>query len=123
MGLIPNPWLLAVVASASFASGWWVNGWRHDARDAERVREANRTQWLRVERQDVKAGNYEKAKIQIREKFVPITETVDRIVTRIEYRDICLDDDGLRVVERALANPGSAASQPAPAVSGPAQPR
>lgn len=110
--------ILAIIAALGFGGGWTVNGWRHDSIERARIEAANRDQLRRIERQDVKAVQHEREKVVIREKFVPITETVDRIVVRYADRS-CLDDDGLRVVNAAIAA-AATASQPARAVPGPA---
>lgn len=41
-----------------------------------------------------------------------ITKTVDKIVERPVYRNVCLDDDGLRAANDALSGKTTAAGQP-----------
>lgn len=49
------------------------------------------------------AEQLEVAKSERKVVYETITKTVDRIVDRPVYRNLCLDDDGLRNVNTALA--------------------
>lgn len=99
--------LYAVVAAIIFAAGAasgikWHAGQDAIAENARKVNE-RATERLRRQNSETAAVGYEKAKVVIREKYVPITETVERVVNKIEYRDrICLDDDGVHAANRAL---------------------
>lgn len=55
---------------------------------------------------------HEETKTVIATKFITIKETVDNVITKIEYRDrVCYDADGLRAHARAIRVTG-AASEP-----------
>jgi len=114
-----GPWLYIVIAAGSFAAAWQTQNWRHAYQERKTVEQIHADQLKRIERQDVKAEAYEKAKVVIRTKFVPITQEVERVVNTIEYRDrACLDDAGLRLANQAIGAAAPAASEPARAVSG-----
>lgn len=72
----------------------------------------------RLDRQDGAAQGHERDKERMRVQFVTITEEVERVVEKPIYRDVCLDDDGLRILRRAIDG-SEAASEPAPALPGP----
>lgn len=65
-------------------------------------------------RNDEIAGNLTTQNAAREVQYATITKTVDRIVDRPVYRDVCLDADGLRNINAALAgkanDPGVAAS-------------
>lgn len=113
------PALIAVALIAGLAlggtGGWWVQGWRWRAADADRLeleREARRGQ---VHAADGAAVRHETTRAAIRAQQQFISREVERVVESPVYRDVCLDADGLRLVVQAAgaaANPG----QLAPAV-------
>jgi len=102
-----------------FGGGWKTQAWRYDSAELDRSRAASRDQLKKIERVDDAAAKHEtfKAKEQIR--YVYRTQLVDRIVERPVYRDACFDDDGLRVLNDAIAG-REPAGEPASAVPGPA---
>lgn len=76
----------------------------------------------KLDRGDKAAAGHEADKVRIRTEFLTITEEVERVVEKPVYRDICFDDDGLRIIGAALG-PSPAASEPAPALPGSAASR
>lgn len=110
----------AVIAVSSFLAG---DKWRSGivaARDLKAVQEVARVQILRADRADQAAERHEKAKASIEVRYETITKEVQHVVEKPVYRNICLDDDGLRVIRDALATASaSAASEPARSVSSP----
>ena len=105
------PWLSIGLLSLvlGFCSGWKVHDWKtnSEARELEVVA-------------DDKAEKHEQFKEKERVRYVTITKTVDRIVTKPFYlpSEQCLDDDGLRQLREAIdpslaasAVPASGASQ------------
>lgn len=117
-------WVIA--AAALFGGGFWAGDqWRAGivAQDALEQKAANDRAAARVARQGDKAAErHEVVKEVLRTEFVPITQEIERVVTKIEYRDrACLDDDGLRSAQAAITAANRAAGFPAPAVSAPAR--
>lgn len=55
----------------------------------------------------LEAGN-----VQAKVVYRTITQTVDKVVEKPVYRSMCLDDDGLRVANQALAGSLAAPRQP-----------
>jgi hypothetical protein len=58
------------------------------------------------------ATDLEKGNAKARVVYRTITREVDKIVERPVYRNVCLDDDGLRRANAALAEAGAAAAEP-----------
>lgn len=112
---------VAVALLAAFLSGagtWKVQDWRYAAKDKERMEAAQEARRMAEKRGDGAAVGHEGDKVKIRKVFVPINQEVERVVEKPVYRDVCFDDDGLRLVATAiLATP--TASQPAGTVSRP----
>lgn len=71
-----------------------------------------------VVRQVAASAQLEEKKDAQQVVYRTLTRTVDRIVEKPVYRNVCLDDDGLRAANAALAAAG-AAGGPHPAVPGP----
>lgn len=108
--------LLLAVAIAGFAAGvkW------HAGQDAiaEQARQVNQRAAERLRRQNTNtaAAVHEVDKVEIRTVFKTITEEVERVVEKPVYRDVCLDADGLRVIQSAIDRVNGTAGQPGHAV-------
>lgn len=107
-----------IAAAVAGFSAWQVQSWRHDAQDKERMEIAAKEQGIRVQRIDTAAVGHEADKRDLRTQFLTITETVEKIVEKPIYRDMCLDADGLRALQSAV-QPRAAASEPARTVPRP----
>lgn len=121
-----NLYVIVAIALAAFASGgatsWKVQSWRHDAQEKQRMEQEAKEQGIRAQRIDTAASGHEADKKEIQAERVTITKTVEKIVEKPVYRDMCLDDDGLRALGAAIA-PDPAASQPQGAVPRPSSSR
>lgn len=95
---------------------WRVQEWRHDSIDKERIEAAQETERLRARVADKTSEKHEVFKEKERVVYKTITETVDKIVERPVYRNLCLDTDGLQQLNAAVTGTLPAASEPAPAV-------
>lgn len=109
----------AIAGSLAFGSGWTVHGWRRDAADLARQEDAAELARLKARTADTAAEVHEVFKERERVVYQTITETVDRIVERPVYRNVCLDADGLRALSDAIHGRASDPGQPSPAVPGP----
>ena len=96
--------LLLACLVAGFAAGvkW------HAGQDAikEQARQVNQRAAERLQRQNsnTAAIAHEADKSVIKKVFVPITQEVERVVSKVEYRDrACLDPAGLRVIQSAIS--------------------
>ena len=100
----------AVVAGAlAFGGAWRVQDWRFGAKEKERLEQEAELRRMNAKRVDTAAVNHENFKERERVVYQTITETVDRIVERPVYRNVCLDDDGVRALNAAIrgaADPG-----------------
>lgn len=121
LNLIPGMGALkagvAVIAIlGAFTAGWKVESWRWGAAETA-VAEAN---IHAIEAQAAK-NNVASAALATKEENVrvvtqTITRTVNKIVEKPVYRNVCLEPDGLRAVNSALAGQAPVAGQPDGAV-------
>lgn len=119
LGLLTGPWGLyikIVLVAAVFFAGWTVNGWRLEAsyKDAQldaMVIMAEKREEAEAKNQTLSA-ELEKSRNEKRIVYRNVTQQVDRIIDRPVYRNECLDPDGLRAVNTALAGKAEAPSQP-----------
>lgn len=109
-----------VAAVLAFSSAWKVQNWRHDAQDKARMEAEQETQRLRARVADKASEGHEQFKEKERVEYQTIVETVERIVDRPVYRNVCFDADGLRQLNAAITGRQPAASEPTPAVPRPA---
>ena len=113
--------LVALVVA--FGAGWKVEGWRWDASEKAAV-QAALAKYQQETAQAAKASSTLAAQQeQNHAEIRTITRTVDRIVVRPVYRNVCLDADGLRAVNAALAGKAAAAGKPDGAVPAADAPR
>lgn len=110
--------IAAVLLLASFLGGWTVQGWRRDSLDAEAVEASQELRRMNSRGANTAAEGHEKDKEAIRTEFQTITETVEKIVEKVSYRNVCFDDDGMRAVAEAIGN-RPAASKPSDAMPKP----
>jgi hypothetical protein len=106
----------AVAAAVAFGAGWKAQGWRRDSAELERREDAAELVRLRARKADTAAATHEVFKERERVVYQVITETVDRIVERPVYRNVCLDPDGLRVLSDAIHGGHNDSGKPSPAV-------
>ena len=104
--------IVALIATGGFLTGWWVNGWRHDAIALARmesdqraiqaaVEQAKKIAALREERFDTAALlDIERNKKARVEKEI-VTNEVIRYVQTPASRECGLDSDGVRIIDRA----------------------
>jgi hypothetical protein len=110
---------IAVVAAIFFA-GWAANGWRLNAKhDADKLAAAKAAK----EAYDAKAKQYNEASAALEAArnereivYRTIEKRVEKVVERPVYRNACLDSDGLRAINDALAGRASDPAESAPAV-------
>lgn len=110
-----------VAAGAAALGAWQVQEWRYGAQEAERLEMVAKEQFRRADRIDTASVGHERDKAEIVTEFVEIIREVDRVVEKPVYRDMCLDDDGMRVLSDAINGPDPA-SKPAGAVPRPSAP-
>lgn len=103
-----------LIGSAVAGIGAWnVQAWRHDSAVLAAQVNQHATERMRRQNANTAATVHEAEKVVIREKFVPIIQEVDRVVTQTVYRDnVCLPDDGLRVLRSAIARANGDPGEP-----------
>ncbi len=110
-------YLYILTAAIAFAAGgtaaWRVQAWRYDSAELERVEHTREVEKMRRQAAGNAAAVHEKEKVVIREKFVPIIQEVDKIVTQVVYRDTaCFPPDGLSVIRSAIDRANGTAGEP-----------
>lgn len=108
---------LAVASAVAFGSGWGVRGWRADSQRVAEIERAAKDQAIRVERVDVAAVSHEKYKAAVAVREKAVAKEVERVVQEPVYRNVCLDDDGLRILAEDIAA-RAPAGQSAPGLPG-----
>lgn len=123
--MIPLPSLelvkILVISAVMFALmvlGWTVRGWKEDA---ARLKEKNAV--IAVvdafhAHEGRVAATLEEKLAQLRANQTIVEKHYAQIVDRPVYRNVCLDDDGLRLIEAARRGEAPA-SQPAATVPAP----
>lgn len=115
MFLDPRIWLAIFLIGGSLGLGWTTRGWfENDARLKEQ-RAAALEQFRRAEVAGRAGADHESVRAQLDDEGRTINEGVNRVVEKPVYRDVCLDDDGMRELTAAITG-RRAASQPATAV-------
>ena len=125
-----RPYLTLIAAAAAFAAGVWIGHgmtaaiYRKDiiaeqAAKIEAVKQAADAVQAAAVAANQHAEELEKARAQREIVYRTITQQVDKIVDRPVYRNVCLDDSGLRVINDALRGEASPdTGQPDAAVPG-----
>ena len=110
--------LLAGVAFGGWA-GWQVQDWRHGRQDAQRIERQARDTLRNIERGQQSADTYTTEQTHAEPARKEIVRTVEKIVARPVYRNVCFDDDGLQQLRAAIAAgaPASGAAARLPADS------
>lgn len=115
--MIPPTWLFAG-ALALFVAGGWCGHRITAEHDAAKAAEAERAAAAAYQARTVElntiAAQLEQSRHDRKTIYRTITRDVEKVVTRDVYRNECLDTDGLRIVNDALA--GARTGQPDAAV-------
>lgn len=119
-------YVIATLCLASLAcggaGGWTARGWKAAADDQQRRDNEAETARLRAKRVDSAAEALEQKEASTAIRWRTVTKEVAHVVEKPVYRNVCLDDDGLRLIAaevgaRSASQP--AAAVPAAAASGP----
>lgn len=103
-------------AAIAFAGAWQIQAWRADSAELKRT-QAAKTEFLKREKEAYAPSvAHEQFKQRERVVYEVITETVDKIIERPVYRNVCIDPDGLRSLNAAVRGSADDPSQPRPAV-------
>jgi hypothetical protein len=106
---------LGVLVVGMAGSAWAAhkatsNAWKADLLEAERAH----TEALiaEIERTNTVAAELEVERGKSKTIYKTITKRVDKIIDRPVYRNVCLDDDGLRLVRAAIAGQAPDSGEP-----------
>lgn len=100
-----NTWLsVVVVAGLLTSSGWFARGWWEDSKELAAHSAV-------VETQRLVAVSLEEKLQQLRENERTVVRETTKVVERPVYRNVCLDDTGVQLVNAAKAGK-RASSQP-----------
>lgn len=111
-------------AAVAGIGAWNVQAWRFDSERLAAQVNQRATERLRRQNANTAAVVHEAEKVVIREKFVPITEEIERVVTQVVYRDgVCLPPDGVSIIRSAIARANGDPGKPGDSLpAGPATP-
>lgn len=101
----------AIAATVAFGTAWTVQGWRYEAKDAERIAAETTVREAVAAQANTAATGHEGDKVKIKTKYVTITETVEKVIENPIYNATCFSPDGMRTHSDAVSLTG-AASQP-----------
>lgn len=93
-----------------FGGAWQTQTWRYGAIEAKRLTALTEAEKKRDKYSYDASVKFEKEKARVETIFQTITETVEVIIDRPVYRNVCYDADGLRALQRAIGE--TASSQP-----------
>lgn len=93
-----------IAAVLAFSGAWTVQDWRFGAKEAARLEQEREAQRANAKTADTASQTHEEAKVEIKTEFKTIYSEVERVVEKPVYRNVCFDDDGLRLITRALAD-------------------
>ena len=93
---------VAVSALLAFGSAWKIQDWRFDSKEKERLEQVQEAKQMREKQISAASVGYEKKKGVTRVKYVTITQEVEKIVDRPVYKNICLDDDGIKLINEGI---------------------
>ena len=86
----------------AFGSAWKIQDWRFDSKEKERLEQVQEAKQMREKQISAASVEYEKKKEVTRVKYVTITQEVEKIVDRPVYKNICLDDDGIKLINEGI---------------------
>ncbi|MBS3998466.1 MAG: hypothetical protein KGZ67_14230 [Hydrogenophaga sp.] len=109
--------MLLIGLAIGATAGWQVQGWRQGRIDAQRIERQARDTLRNIERGQQAADTYTQEQAHVQPTRQQITRTVERIVTRDVYRNVCFDDGGMRELRAAIATgaPSGGAAEALPA--------
>jgi hypothetical protein len=102
-----NAYLTAIAAAAVFAlgagSGYKLTADHFTAKEAKEQEAAAEAYQAKAEELNAVSAQLEQAKNERKVVYRTITKQVEKVVTRDVYRNVCLDDSGVQLVNAALA--------------------
>ena len=110
-----------LVLAATFGTGWATRGWHEAALRESDAKARAEAQKIIDDKADASARDHEAMRAALAVQQRVVTKEVAHVVEKPIYRNVCLDDDGLRVLNAAVG--AASVSEPAPALPAPAAPQ
>jgi len=92
----------ALAGVLAFGSAWKIQDWRFGSKEKERLEQVQEAKRMREKQVVTASENYEKKKEVTRVKYVTITQEVEKIVDRPVYKNICIDEDGIKLINEGI---------------------
>lgn len=112
----------AAAMVAGFAMGWQIHSWKAGAEEARAARAASLELEGRDRRIHAASAQYQVKLAAAQERERIVIQEVERVASKPEYRDQCLDDDGMRIltddIESSNARRGLGPAVPAASAPG-----
>jgi hypothetical protein len=109
-------WVEGIIAACLVfglaATGWIARGWKEDSQDLHAAKAIDKAVAAFRTHEENIANSLEKALSKLRANQRVVEKHRETVIERPVYRNICLDDDGLRLIEAARTGQAPA-SQPA----------
>ena len=98
---------LAVGLAVGSAGAWKVQAWRWDSADLARVAAEQEAKRMNEKAASQASAGFEAARGKTERQIQVVEREVERVVEKPVYRELCLSDDGLRLLRAAAsgANP------------------
>jgi hypothetical protein len=110
-----------VVGGMAGWAGWTAKSWQTGRQDAKRIERQARDTLRQIERAQQAADTFTQEQNNAEPTRQTIVRTVEKIVQRPVYRNVCLDADGLQQLGAAIHTGapagGAAAPMPSPAAT------
>ena len=116
---------VAIALAAAIASGtavWNIQNWRFDSERLAAAEQVRETEKMRRQAANKGATAHEADKVRIETQYRDVIKEVDRVVERPIYRNVCMDDDGLRILNQQISRANGDPAEPSNAVPKPAKP-
>lgn len=117
------PIIALIILAVGFSAGWGVRGWRADSEELARQEQIREDTARHEKAVDAAAVKHEQFKSSAAAREQVVVKEVERVVERPVYRNVCLDDDGLRILNSDIAARTSSgvASSAVPSASTPSR--
>jgi hypothetical protein len=112
-----SPYIIGAAVAAAFIAGWTASDWHSDSLELVANKAAQASAGAAMWREASTAQTIETALARLRANEKVIYRETVKLVDRPVYRNVCLDADGLRIIN--AAKNGADPSVIAPAVPGP----
>ena len=104
--------IILIAFTAGGSSAWKVQEWRYDAKEKEALELAQENAKFNRQAASKSATTFEVKRANNEEHVQIIVTEVEKIVERPVYINMCIDDDGLRIINAEVNRTSRNTSQP-----------